>query len=66
MEEEAGCGKDFIGTEMIRGVFFMKALNSYDPYARFMDEMTIPEDMENCYLISYCDSAPFADNIIGH
>ena len=40
--------------------------DSYDPYARFVDEMTIPEDMENCYLISYCNSAPFVDNIMGH
>lgn len=40
--------------------------NSYDPYARFMEEMAMPEDTENCYLISYCNSAPFSDNIIGH
>lgn len=40
--------------------------NSYDPYARFVEEMAMPEDMENCYLVSYCNSAPFSDNIVGH
>lgn len=43
-----------------------QATNSYDPYARFVEEMAMPEDMENCYLVSYCNSAPFSDNIVGH
>lgn len=43
-----------------------KAHEEYRYLSRVYDILKIPDEDEECFLIYYVDSAPFADNIEGH
>lgn len=32
----------------------------------FYDQLNLPENSTDCYVLSFCRNAPFADNIVGH
>lgn len=35
-------------------------------YEYYLEQLDLPENIEDCYLIVKCESAPFVDNIEGH
>ena len=43
-----------------------KAYKEYGYLSRVYDILKIPDEDDECFLIYYVDSAPFADNIEGH